>query len=179
MMFVTWTKSIVGGAFQFLKAVQFLKAGPLSLRALLSPNPYYAIERPQRDPKSLTSSLASRLAFFHRAIKDARDRFESSPDEGLIGKYTQRFFLRISLATKGVAGNVCIVAFMTIGTALATVFCTVGLVAAPIVATLVTTGATMFFNLSVYVTALAAACTRIYGHRYGPGFGGEPQCRVE
>jgi hypothetical protein len=167
MMFVTWTKSIVGGAFQFLKA------GPLSLRALLSPNSYYAIERPQRDPKSLTSSLASRLASFHRALKDARDRFESTPDEGLIGKFIQRFFLRISLAVKGSAGTVCIVAFMTIGTALATVFCTVGLVTAPIVATLVT-GATMLFNLSVYDTALAAACTRFHARRYGLGFGGEP-----
>jgi hypothetical protein len=167
MMFVTWTKSIVGGAFQFLKA------GPLSLRALLSPNSYYAIERPQRDPKSLTSSLASRLASFHRALKDARERFESTPDEGLIGKFIQRFFLRISLAVKGIVGSLCIVAFMTIGTALATIFCTVGLVAAPIVATVIT-GATMIFNLSVYDTALAAACTRFHGRRYGLGFGGEP-----
>jgi hypothetical protein len=113
------------------------------------------------------------LASFHRALKDARDRFESTPDEGLIGKFIQRFFLRTALAVKGIVGSVCIVAFMTIGTALATIFCTVGLFAAPIVATIIT-GATMIYNLSVYDTALAAACSRFHGRRDGLGFGGEP-----
>jgi hypothetical protein len=167
MMFVTLTKSIVGGSFHFLTA------GPLSLRALLSPNSYYAIERPVRDPSSLTSSLASRLTSFHRALKDARDRFESTPDRGLIGKSVQRFFLRNSLAVKGTVGSVCIVAFMTIGTAVATVASTVGLLIAPIVATIVT-GATMLFNVAFYDTAVAAARNRFRGRRGKLWFGGEP-----
>jgi hypothetical protein len=166
MTFVTWTKGIVGGAYHFLAS------GPLSLRALFSPRAYYAVERPSRDPSSLTETMTSRLQSFWRALRGARERFEATPDRGLIGKSIQRFFLRITLAVKGVVGTLGIVLFMTVGTVVASALNLVVFTAAPVVAALVTIVG-IVFNLTIYDFAVKRAQNRYRGNSLD--FGGIPE----
>jgi len=153
MMTVTLTKRMIGGAFHFLVS------GPLSLRALFTPHPYYAMTRPVRDERSFTQTLVSRLRSFHAALRDVKQRFNAAPDTGLIGKSIQSFFLRVYLALKGTVGTLFIVAFMTVGTAIATVLNLVVLTLAPVLAIAMTI-ATALFNLVIYDTASAAARSR-------------------
>ena len=172
MMFISLTKAMMGGAFRFLTA------GPLSIRALVSPTPYYAVNFPVRDESSLTSTLTSRLGGYYQALEDARASFESTPDKGMIGKSIQRTFLKLSLAAKSVIGSMCIVGFMTTGTVAATVLNTVVLTAAPILAAVITS-AEALFNLAVYDTALDAAHRRYSNRRNKRGFVGPvemPSC---
>lgn len=152
-MAIALTKGMIGGAFHFLVA------GPLSIRALVSPRPYYATQRPVRDEKSFTQTLVSRLKSFYAALLEVRARFDASPDTGLIGKSIQSFFLRMYLAVKRTVGTCLIVTFMSVGTILATAFSFVVLTLAPLLAI----GATLLvalFNLTIYDTALAAARNR-------------------
>ena len=153
MMAVTLTKQMIGGA------CHFLVSGPLSLRALFSPRPYYAMERPVRDERSLTQTLVSRLQSFHAALRGMRERFDSAPDTGLIGKSIQSFFLRIYLALKGTVGTLVIVTSMFLGTALASALNLTVLTLAPLLATAITI-ITALFNLVIYDTAFAAARRR-------------------
>lgn len=151
-MAVSLAKRMVGGAFHFLVS------GPLSLRALFSPRPYYAMERPVRD--CFTQTLFSRLQSFYAALKAARDRFDASPDTGLIGKSIQSFFLRIYLALRGVFGTLVIVTFMTLGTLVATAASLVVLTLAPVLAAVISVVVALF-NLIVYDTAMARARSRV------------------
>jgi hypothetical protein len=153
MIAVTLTKSMIGGAFHFLTS------GPFSLRAFFSPRPYYAVERPVHDERSLTQTLASRLRSFHATLKAVREHFDAEPDTGLIGKSIQSFFLRIYLGLKGTVGSLWIVAFMTVGTIVSSLLSLVVLTLAPVIASTLTV-INALFNLTVYDTAIAAALGR-------------------
>jgi hypothetical protein len=165
MMFVSLAKSLIGGSFHSLAA------GPLSLRALLSPSAFYAIERPTRDTKSLTQTLASRLVSFFRTLRQMRDDFEAKPDRGLIGKAIQRFFLKGYMALKAVVGTAAICLFMTVGTAIASTLSAVALASSPVIAAFMSL-ITMIFNLTIYDTALQAASSRFHNRKVRLPFGG-------
>ena len=154
MAMVQLTKCLIGSSYFFLAS------GPLSLRALISRHPYYAVEEPQRDSGSYTPTLSSRLRSFYSSLRAARQRFESAPDTGLIGKGIQRTFLLSYLASKCIIGTVSIGSFMILGTIISTATSSAALVLAPLLAAF---GATMMtlFHLTVYDFALAAACSRI------------------
>lgn len=92
-------------------------------------------------------------------LRAVRQRFDDTPDTGLIGKSIQSFFLGIYLSVKRTIGSVIIVMFMMCGTALATVLSLLMLMLAPVFA-IIMTSAMMLFNLIIFDTAMAAACRR-------------------
>jgi len=76
-----------------------LVAGPLSLRALVTPRPYYPAKTvdqntgqliPDRHPKIKT--FPSRVASVWKSVNKSRNNFESQPDTGFIGKSVSRIF---------------------------------------------------------------------------------------
>jgi hypothetical protein len=67
------------------------------------------VEQPVCDESSLTPTLVSRLQSFYAMLRAVRQRFDDTPDTGLIGKSIQSFFLGIYLSVKRTIGSVIIV----------------------------------------------------------------------
>eukprot|EP01122_Echinamoeba_exundans_P012036 TRINITY_DN4953_c0_g1_i1.p1 TRINITY_DN4953_c0_g1~~TRINITY_DN4953_c0_g1_i1.p1 ORF type:complete len:1037 (-),score=201.20 TRINITY_DN4953_c0_g1_i1:66-3176(-) len=92
-----WTMS--SWSFGFLGLTWNLLKGPLSLKALFSPKPYYS--RPTLDsntgkiiddPYSLTQTFGSRIGAIWAHVSRSRASFEAEPDTGFIGKTVSRLF---------------------------------------------------------------------------------------
>lgn len=152
--FRTFQKSTIDLA---ASSYHFFVSGPLSVRALFSRNSFYALKRPSScstsaaidEPSSLTPTLTSRLRSFFDAMKRDREQFESTPDEGVIGKALQRTIFRFRAAVSAVIGVTMIVSFMVLGTILCSFLTGLGLVASPVVGLLYAL-LQYFFGLFVY-----------------------------
>ena len=127
--FLSTTLYLTGSSYHF-----FFN-GPLSLRALVAPSAFYALES---DPDSLTPTLASRLRSFHNALADDRAVFEAKPDVGLIGKNVQRIIFRINAFLKATVGSLLIFSFMLLGSILCTLLTGFTLLTSPFLAFLLT-----------------------------------------
>jgi hypothetical protein len=156
LTYLSVTKSMIGGAYRFLTS------GPLSLRALLGRNAYYAVERPSRDPYSLTSTWWSRLSSFYQSLRQARENFELQSDTGLVGKSILRFIMKVNHTIKAVIGTVAISCFMVFGTLVGSALSTTCLICAPVMASFWTT-LVVLFHLTVHDNPLAAARHRGLG----------------
>lgn len=113
LSFWSTTKEVIGGSYHYLLH------GSLSFRALLSPQPFCALNN-----EHMTPTLMSRLTQFWFDLSVVRQNFEAEPDSGLIGKSVARIFLRLYLKLKASIGTTWIVAFMTVGTIVATLIST-------------------------------------------------------
>lgn len=122
----------------------FLCNGSLSMRALLSSQAFYGLQRPsfsgglEEDPDSLTPSLISRLRSFFAALRRDREVFEAQPDVGLVGKPVQRIFFKLKATLTATFGSAMIVVFMVVGSALCTLLSGAVVVLSPGIALLCT-----------------------------------------
>uniref|UniRef100_A0A7S4HK73 Uncharacterized protein n=1 Tax=Odontella aurita TaxID=265563 RepID=A0A7S4HK73_9STRA len=112
-------------------ALRFFLSGPLSLRALFAPKPFYASNGKD---ETLTPTLISRLNDFFKTLRKVRSDFERTPDLSLVGKSIQRAFLNIYLAAKGTFGSILISTFMTFGSILMTTISASALILSPLLA---------------------------------------------
>lgn len=128
LVFWSSLKWCIGGSSHFLLN------GPLSLRALLSKEPYYAISRPLRDPSTLTPTLTSRLKTLFDNLASRKLRFENEPDSGIVPKAVSRFFFTVQLVVEGCVGTVLTVLSMVAGTLLSLVVCLSLFLGSPVIA---------------------------------------------
>ena len=102
--------------FLFLFSVVVPWCSPLSLRALLCPQPFlpdYEVSQLNgslhKKPSSLTQTLTSRLCDLWRHISKSRTDFEAMPDRGLLGKSVLRHLNRFTnYVVKGLLGSLLI-----------------------------------------------------------------------
>ena len=158
LLFWSTLKWCVGGS------CHFLLSGPLSMRALLSENPYYAISRPSVDPSTRTSTLRSRLKAMFDSLTDRKRRFESEPDTGIIPKTVSRFLLSIQIFVEGCVKATSIVFFMSCGVILSSVVCLLWLSGSPVFA-LLWTAVVLTFQLLFVDTVLMKSSSKRVGTR--------------
>ena len=102
--------------FLFLFSVVLPWCSPLSLRALLCPQPFlpdYEVSQLNgslhKKPSSLTQTLTSRLCDLWRHVSKSRTDFEAMPDRGLLGKSVLRHLNRFTnYVVKGLLGSLLI-----------------------------------------------------------------------
>lgn len=114
--------------------------GPVGIKSLFKKDPYYAYKKVDQDTgeivddtSDLTGTYTSRLNQVWQDARDARDRFESAPDTGFLGKRYTRWLNRLwHFAIKGVSRTLMVAIGQPVATVCNAVVSTCAVATAPV-----------------------------------------------